>query len=203
MKMFMLDLETTNTTNFEEEDILQIGLLELNANSEGFWVPGKSFSMDVHTDKKPRTNWDRENLGFLFARCANVEKKDATQIRQEVVDFIKSCGSTGMANLCGLNATILDVPFMAAKKYLHAPTRDDQNQIHGDYHYRVYEMSGAISLAQDVLNIRERNSVIKAALFAYPEMELPPGQQHEALFDCYSQTRMLNGLIRLLRKGTL
>src|SRR5690606_39907279 len=94
-------------------------------------------------------------------------------------------------------------PFLVAKGCLHPSkyeTGPDGKDVRvGDFHYRIYELGGAVSLAQNVLGYSDRQALTEAAREAYPELELPEGKEHDAIYDCYRQLRMLNGLIRMTR----
>jgi hypothetical protein len=105
----------------------------------------------------------------------------------------------------GWNVTMLDIPFMLEKGYLrpfYRQTVEGMEISTGDFHYRVYEQSGSISLAQCVLGVENRNDLVARAQVDYPEIALPEdGKDHDALYDCYRQLKVENGLIRLLRQS--
>jgi hypothetical protein len=102
--------------------------------------------------------------------------------------------------MMGLNATTFDIPYLTHKGYLQKPVPDQNNKLSGDYHYRIYELKGAYNVAKDVLKVDDQ-TLFAMAEDACPEITLPPGGKHEALYDCYKQLKVLNGVIRLLRNS--
>lgn len=194
VKHFMIDIETCGT-NPETDDIIQIGLLECIPTPDGY-APGLSYCRTLHTSQKPNDfikHMHRELLS-VSAKCPMIEP---AKVRSEILNFFKECKVDGLAMLMGLNATSFDVPFMVQRGFLKKPTQDSNNKLTGDYHYRIYELKGAFNLAQDVLGIDSKELFNRAAGFC-PEI-IPLGKPHEALYDCYSQLKTLNGVIRMLR----
>ncbi len=197
MKHFMLDIESMGT-DFDSDDIIQIALLELNRNADGTYKPGDAFCRTLHTSQKPKNDWIANTHKDLLPVCKRTPRLSAYQVRGEILSFFKSCGVVGPAMIMGLNATTFDVPYLVHKGYLQKPVQNASGKLVGDYHYRIYELKGAYNLAQDVLTMENNAMFEKAAKYA-PEIELPTGGKHEALYDCYSQLKTLNGLIRILR----
>lgn len=199
MKYFMLDIETMGT-DFERDDIIQIALLELNQNAEGLYAPGRAYERNLFTAQKPQNDWIANQHKDKLEVCRKLPWLSAPWIRADVRQFFKNCGVEEPAMLMGLNATTFDIPYMVAKGFLQKPSQDKNNKLVGDYHYRIYELKGAYNLAQDVLGIDSKTLFARAGL-ACPEIQLPEGKTHEALYDCYLQTKVLNGMIRLLRNA--
>ena len=204
-KHFMVDIETTGT-NLRKDDILQIGILELEFLM-GSWRPGKSFEMDLYTNRQPESQFAKEHQAELYERCRKVAFLPACSVRAHLLHFLQTCGVTGPdIYFMGWNAAGFDLPFLAAHAYLE-PHRYEQDingkdVPAGDFHYRIYELQGAISLAENVLGYNDRKGLIKDAEEHGRLSMLSstfPGKQHDALFDCYRQTQILNGLITLLK----
>lgn len=189
MKYFMLDIETMGT-DFETDDIIQIAFLELNQQADGTYSPEREYSRTLHTSQKPKNEWIRVNHAALLEVCRRTPMSCIPQVRLEILDFFKQCGVTGPTMLMGLNATTFDVPYMVHKGYFNKP----------DYHYRIYELKGAYNLARDILGLDDKQLWAKVE-GECPEVQLPAGKKHEALYDCYKQTKLLNGIIRLLRRS--
>lgn len=201
-KHFMIDIETTGISP-KAEHLLQIGALELDF-VDGFWQPGRAFERVVHSDRQPSTDFARKHMVDLYRRCNDQPMAPAWLVRDELLKFFWSCGTKSPdVYLMGWNATGFDIPFLVEKQVLE-PSRyetleDGSEQRMGDFHYRVYELSGAVAVAENVTGIR-RTELLVAATAAY-RLDMPDGNAHDALYDCYNQTRILNGLIRLLREG--
>jgi oligoribonuclease (3'-5' exoribonuclease) len=187
MKHFMLDIETMGTDP-TSDDVIQIGILELD-EVDGFFIPGRAFSRTLFTSQKPKDEWIATNHKDLLEVCRRTPMTTAKQIRSEILSFFRTCGFVGAAPLMGLNLMSLDIPFLLAKGYLER----------GDFHYRVYELRGSYNTARIALGLDDKSFFERSAA-AYPEIELPAGKKHEALYDCYSQLKTLNGSIRLLRR---
>jgi len=202
MKNFMIDIETTGIGS-AENDVLQIGVLEMIWNGD-IWTPGKTFEHVCHTDKKPESAFAKEHMAPLYERCNAMNRSfsDPVTIRECLLKYFSECGETPPnVFVCGWNASNFDMPFLFDKKMLvpsYYETIDGQDVMRGDVHYRVYEIGGSLQLARDVLGM-PAGEVAKKARELCPEVELPAGEEHDAIYDCYSQLKLLNGLIRLLR----
>jgi hypothetical protein len=117
-------------------------------------------------------------------------------VRQQILDFCRECGADA-PNIffAGWNAGIFDIPFLAHHGYI-IPAKYENDQLVGDCHYRVYEISGALNLVANVRGTNEINGVLKEAQKMGPKLE---GNRHEAVFDCERQMHIMNALIRMLR----
>lgn len=202
-KHFMLDIESTGIDP-AAEDLLQVGLLEVDW-SDGFWWPGRSLEMVFHTDRKPESSFAKEHMVALYERCNAAAVLTPEVARGHILDFFKNCDAGGPDTyLMGWNASNFDVPFLVAKGVLrpsgYVPGPDGKDVRVGDFHYRIYELGGSVSLAQNVLRSTDRGALLEAAKAAYP-MNPWAGKEHDALYDCYSQLRLINGLIKLVRAG--
>jgi hypothetical protein len=202
-KHFMLDIEATDT-DFKHDDILEIAILEAKFR-DGFWHPGHQYHRYLHTDKEPETLFAKENMSALFAKCHDIPYASSEEVREDLLHYFKDCGARPpYVYLMGWNVSTFDIPFLFEQIYLepfYRQTIGGIETVSGDIHYRTYEQSGSISVAQCVFEEEERNELIGVAFDAYPELAMPAGKEHEALYDCYKQMRIENGLIRLLREG--
>ena len=187
MKHFMLDIETMGTDPIGD-DVLEIAFIELNV-VEGYFNPGRVYTRKLFTAQKPKDEWIAINHKELLKQCHKVPMISAEKVRAEILDFFKLSGEIGRAKLVGLNLMSLDIPFMLAKGFLKKD----------DFHYRIFEMRGTINTACMALDMDEKQ-LYSAAEGVYPEIQLPEGKKHEALYDCYKQLKVLNGIIRLLRR---
>lgn len=204
---FMLDIETTGIDP-NKEDLLQIGVLALSYE-DGFWRPGKILQIEQGCERQPESEFAKIHMKDLYARCNDLPFQSPSALRAQVTSFFKESGASGVKDtfLMGWNASNFDAPFLVNKGVLVPSTYetgpDGKDIMVGDFHYQIYEMGGAISLAMNVLGRSDRKEFIEAAYAAYPEIEMPAGKQHDALYDCYRQTRTLNGLIRLVRNSNV
>lgn len=200
-KHIMLDIESTGIDP-DKEDLLQIGALEVEFKG-GFWLPGRSHEMTMHSGAQPTSSFAKEHMVDLYRRCNAIPPCSSEFARDALLLFIQDCGVTPPdVYFMGWNASNFDIPFLVHKGILrpssYVPGPDGKDVRVGDFHYRVYEIGGSVSLAQNVLGFSDRTALLDAAKAAYP-MALPEGKQHDALYDCYSQLQLLNGLITLCR----
>jgi DNA polymerase III alpha subunit (gram-positive type) len=193
-KLFMLDIETTGVDP-KKDEVMQIALMEMNFLG-GFWEKGKVFNFFQHTDRKPTTKFAMDHMKEIFAKCNAAPFVPASEVRQRILNFCTECGADA-PNIffAGWNAGIFDIPFLAHHGYI-VPAKYENDQLVGDCHYRVYELSGALNLAANVRGTNEINAILKEAQKMGPRLE---GNRHEAVFDCERQMHIMNALIRMLR----
>lgn len=203
MKQFMIDIETTGIGSLDNV-VLQIGVLECTFNGDK-WVPGRTFEHLLHTERKPVTPFALEHMQELYARCNDTDPAMSRPalVRAKLLTFFLECGEIPPnVYLMGWNASNFDVPFLFDHAMLEPSaykTVDGKEIMTGDVHYRIYELGGALQLARDVTGM-DAKDVIEAAKERCPEIVPPKGKEHDAIFDCYNQLKILNGLIRLVRK---
>ena len=205
-KHFMVDIEATGIDP-AKEDLLQIGILEVDLQ-QGYWVPGRKAVWWQHTDRKPESQFAKEHMAAIYEACNKVHWVDPKDMRQSINDFFTQCGAGGPDTyLMGWNASNFDVPFLIHKGVIKPSdyeTIDGKDFRVGDFHYRIYELGGAVSLAQNALSLTDRSLLCDKARDAGAVVggfEMPEGKAHDALYDCYSQLRLLNGLIFLMRNA--
>ena len=193
-KLFMLDIETSGVDPHKDE-VLQIAIMEMNFH-DGYWAKGKTFNFFQHSDLKPTTKFTIEHMQEIFAKCNAAPKVPAAEVRKQILAFCKECGADA-PNIffCGWNAGIFDLPFLQHHGYLFA-AKYENDQLVGDCHYRIYEISGALQLVANVRGNNEINTVLKEAQRMGPKLE---GNRHEALYDCERQMHILNALIKMMR----
>lgn len=193
-KLFMIDIETSGVDP-QKDEVLQIAIMEMNFH-DGYWAKGKTFNFFQHTDLKPTTKFTIEHMKEIFDRCNAAPLVPAAEVRKQILAFCKECGADA-PNIffCGWNAGIFDIPFLQHHGYLFA-AKYENDQLVGDCHYRIYEISGALQLVANVRGNNEINTVLKEAQRMGPKLE---GNRHEALYDCERQMHILNALIKMLR----
>lgn len=199
MQYFMLDIETMGT-NPKSDDIIQIAILEVLRQKDGTYQAGNAFCRTLHTSQKPTNDWVANQHRKLLQECRRTPPTTPEKIRAEILSFFEWCGAEKPVKFIGLNLMSLDIPFLVEKGILEAPTVDRLNRLNGDFHYRIYELRGGFNLAEDVTGLSGKE-LFEAAERLAPDVTMPEGRAHEALFDCYKQLKTLNGLIRLLKVG--
>lgn len=206
-KHFMIDIETTGTEPLSE-DLLQIGLLEVDYQ-EGYWRPGRSLEITQHSGRKPESIFAKENMVDLYEKCNKQHWISPIKIREQLLSFISDCGSKSPeVYLMGWNASNFDVPFLIHHRCLvpssYAPAPNGKEMMVGDFHYRIYEIGGAISIIQNTLDYEDRKELVELAeKVGKTIITIPEGKKHTALYDCYLQTQLLNGLISITRTAVL
>lgn len=190
-KYFMVDIETMGVST-KNDDVLQIAILECIKNDRGFYIPARTFNKIIHTEQVTTDPWILKTHATLLPISRATEYESPTEIRAQILAFFKQCG-VDRPELMGLNAGMFDIPSLLNHGYL----KD------GDIHYRVYELTGTFNLAQDVLGLDRRDKLFKIVNAACDWIELPTGSKHEAMYDCYSQLKALNGCIKVLRDQSL
>jgi hypothetical protein len=193
-KLFMIDIETTGVDPLKEE-VLQIALIEMNFLG-GFWEKGKTFNFFQHTDRKPTTKFALDHMVEIYQKCNESPAVPPAEVRQQIVRFCRECGADA-PNIffAGWNAGIFDIPFLSHHGYI-VPAKYENDQLVGDCHYRIFEISGALNLVANVRGHNEINSVLKEAQKMSPKLE---GNRHDALYDCERQMNIINSLIRMMR----
>jgi len=199
MKRFMIDIETTGV-NRETDDIIEIAIVEMVPIDEmrpKVYRAGEQYHRVLHTDKRPEGKFAIENMSELYDKANLVnERLTPEEIREEINKFLYSCGGEGAKNtqLVGFNAGIFDVQFMFDKGYLIPSGYDEENNLTGDVHYRIYDMTGVIEGLSDSYGL-PRKVIQGMAKHSTPyKLPLPEGKDHDALYDCYKQINLLNGL---------
>lgn len=199
-KHFMIDIESTGV-DLQKDSVLEIGIVEIDFRV-GFWRPGRQFHTFVHSPRQPESEFAKNHMAEVYKQANLAPKKTVEEIRQMIISWLRSCGVEGHKVLfTGWNAANFDVSMLNTQGYLKRPgyeTVDGKDREVGDHHYRVYEMCGAIQLACDVLQ-QPYNSFKERIKSAF-DMPLPEGKQHDAIYDCYVQIKMLNGLIKVMRE---
>lgn len=188
-KFLMIDIETTGVKK-EEGEVLEIAILEVNLNKDGYFSPARSFNKILHYDNPNLSDpWILKTHAALLPKCKAAIYQSPVEVRAEILNFFRRCAGTDPIYLMGLNAVNFDIPWLKYHNFL----KDN------DTHYRVFELSGSYMMAQTALFL-DRQTFFKQANEAYDKLKLPEGQAHQALYDCYLQLKTLNGSIKLLRK---
>lgn len=192
----MIDIEATGIDPDREEDW---------DGSE--WVAGRSKEWFLRCDREPQSEFAREHMVELFRKCNAAPLLTIERLRWELLEFFRACGTKDCSDtfMMGWNCSNFDLPFLIAKGVLMAgryETVDGKDQMVGDFHYRIYEMGGAVSLAQNARGEKDRAKLLEQARSLDCRPYLPKtGKKHDALYDCYAQLQLLNALIVLAKRG--
>lgn len=209
--VYMIDIETTGV-NKETDDILEIGIVPISF-IEGFWkISGDYFHRIIHSKRSPENKFAIDHMSELYKKCNNQSEsqsyqRTATELQYYLHPELDDLDKHASPKLfMGWNASNFDLEFMF-KKELLTPSyyymKGDKEVLGGDVHYRVYEQTGALQLVCDVtgLNRKLAQDLSDQMIPQKHRLELPQGKQHDAIYDCYSQINMMNGMISLMRSG--
>lgn len=229
-KHFMIDIETTGVVRGKDK-VLQVALVEIDFDGCYWIPTGRNFERTLHYPGQPESEVAKEHMAALYKKCNEApESLDTKVVGFEVRDFIhtmyKKEGKilrsqdksipdqvikvdvpyidTTPKFFMGWNASNFDMPFMFDSGMLTPSSYamvNGKETLVGDAHYRIYEQTGALQCVSDQTGL-SRDLVQKIAAELNPtEIKLPEGKEHDALYDCYKQIIMMNGLISLGRKG--
>lgn len=207
-KHYMIDIETTGV-NQETDDILEIGLVEIvrrKAAGGFWWTTGRTFHRFLHTKKEPVSEFAKKHQKDLFKTCQELdESENYEKIAGELREFIhEEYEEVSPRYFMGWNASNFDMPFVFKRGLLTPSYYEPVNGkevLKGDAHYRIYEQTGSVQVLSDITGL-SRETVLKIAEELDPtQLNLPKGKAHDALYDCYKQIKMQNGLIELGRRG--
>lgn len=204
---FMIDIETTSADKSKAQ-VLEIGIVACSWSKQGILLPKKKdpdYHTYLHYAGDPETNFAKEHQVELYALCNKTEPKDHELIREGILTFFKNHHAQTPVTVLGLNAASFDMPILSKhgilKESVWVDNEEGQDLV-GDYHYRVEDITGARMMAMRVTGMNY-GPLTNAAMALCPEIKLPEGKAHDALYDCYRQIVMYNGLIRLVRGGRM
>lgn len=199
--LFMVDIETTGTKL--EDNILQIAILQLEYTKQKYLRPKELFNFYQNIDHGPPNNWAKEHQSELYEKCQKSPKVEPEDVREDILKFFSKCYSWPPVKVIGKNVATFDMPRLVYHGYMkeshHVIDSEGNQSLKGDFHYRLNEISGLI-YGLELSTGKPRNAIIDAALAIYPEIRLPEEVGlHDAVYDCYMQTRLYNGLLTLMR----
>lgn len=209
----MIDIETTGVDK-SKDAILEIGAVRINLCDDGYWRPCQVmnwetrgtnhdfFHMTLHYSGHPMDNFAKTHMSDIYALCNSTDpcedyKRAAIRFKHWL-----HCKDSKPKFFMGWNASNFDVPFLFEKGIAtpsyYVDTKEGQ-ELRGDVHYRIYEQTGALHLACNATGL-DRKQVQKIAEVSDPTgLKLPEGKEHNALYDCYWQIKMMNGLIWMMK----
>ena len=177
------------------------------------------------TDKKPLGEFASKHTAHLYHRAwANVDAMKklgrgssvdvAGLAREKILAFVKAhtSGAAKRPVFIGWRATQFDLPMLWRHGWLKQPGYeagpDGKETEVGDHDYRTVELAGMLDLmrysSSHVLSDGKKDfnykALSRAAAELCPEITLPEGRgEHDAVYDCYYQAKIFNGLIRMQR----
>lgn len=205
---YMIDIETTGV-NQETDDILEIAMVRIEFGGDYWHRTGDQFSMRLHSKRQPESDFAKKHMKDLYAACNALPETENLEKAADVVRQFIHNGPWGTHMepkfFMGWNASNFDMPFMFKKGLLtpsfYAEGYDGKEKLYGDAHYRIYEQTGSVQVLCDITGL-DRKSIEVVAMDLNPtSIELPKGKEHDALYDCYKQIIMQNGLIKIARMG--
>ncbi len=206
---FMVDIETTGVERGKDK-ILQVGLVEIKFDG-AFWIPtGREFERTLHYAGQPENEFAKKHMTALYKKCNETPTSEtAEKIGKELRQFIHPFGCEYGPDFVepkffiGWNASNFDMPFlfdagMLTPSYYKA-VEGGKERLCGDAHYRIYEQTGSVQAICDITGL-DRKTIETLAMDLNPTgTQLPKGKEHDALYDCYKQIIMQNGLIKIGR----
>jgi len=205
-KHFMIDIETTGVNKVEDE-ILEIALVEIEFIYP-YWkmIAGREYHQILHYSGEPITRFAKDNMVELYKKCNETDKnEDYAKACTDIAMFIHEGSDFGTPKFfMGWNASNFDMPFMFEKKILTPSYYEEKNgkeTLKGDAHYRIYEQTGSLNVVSNLTGFSTKTIKKMAEELNPTEIILPQGKQHDALYDCYWQIVLMNGLIEIGRLG--
>lgn len=193
----MIDIET-NGTDRSNMQVLEVGaaLVKMHPVTGYYeYAPISPFSFTIHNLSEPQSEFAKKYQKELYKLCNEMSPEaNYAACRKELLSWFEGAGLTDRwsRNMVGKNVVTFDLDI------LHEVGILDKE----DYHYRVHEQTGGIYLLEGAMGIG-RDEVYKAALAVTPT-PIPESIRnlgsHRALYDCYEQIALENGLIRLIRQ---
>ena len=202
MKRFMIDIETTGT-RLGTDSILQVGILEMNRDKRNLYEAGRSAEWTLYFPGKPDNEFAIREMSHVYSR-ANEAIVTPAEVRRDLLKFLFEIEPRWEhRQMVGLNLSTFDLPFLHVEEILfpleHVYDYVSQKDVlKGDYHYRVYDISSALTFGADCLNVDRDalNRQIKLDAQTRFEKRNLEGRPHTALYDCFFQLDLLNELIR-------
>ncbi len=206
-KHYMIDIETTGTDKINDS-ILEIAIVEIEFKYPYWEMTGREFHEILHYKGEPETVFAKEHMGELYEKCNSVDEVNnyentSTELKNWLNEY--SDDDLGPKFFMGWNASNFDIPFMFSKNILtpsyYEKISGNKEVLRGDVHYRIYEQTGSLNVLSNLTGLSRKTIKQLSEDLNPTNIELPEGKRHDALYDCYWQLIMMNGLIEIGRKG--
>jgi len=207
----MEDIDTTGNDP-STVDILNIGMLSCERQCDGFWHPGPSLNVLLHTSMDPPTPFAREHQVELYEMCKAVDPKPKEVVIKAIHEFfdVHSNGyGVGPHRFMGWNAAGFDMPILVRHGYLMQPvyrqTTDGKEVLVGDFHYRIMDIQSIYNFVRETFrgvpsDKEQFDNLLKDRERPIPTFAGENVRKHIALDDCYRQLDTLNRLIDLAQE---
>lgn len=193
----MIDIET-NGTDKNNMEVLEVAILPiLYDRVTGFYgtTHYPPFECLIHSDSEPKSDFAKKNQVELYKLCNELPpEQDKLSCRENIFGYFRflELEDRWSRHMMGKNVVTFDLDILDQEGILTK----------SDYHYRIHEQTGGIFTLEAAMGI-DRDSVYKAALAVTPTpipQEVQKLGAHRAIYDCYEQLALENGLIQLIRK---
>lgn len=204
---FMLDIETTGL-DIVRDQVLEIGIVHV-VKKDRFWMPKEELCLTIYSDQVPQTDFARKYQEKLYKKANRSKLKKPGTIREKILEFFKKNSKKDqLPVIMGKNAGGFDIPFLVQNGYLvkekkYYGKKKDVLYTKSDISHRVYDISSLIYYIQDMNKGISRKEVIELAIRRYPLPKKIEKMEHNAIYDCYEQLSILNGLLRWSDVGPL
>lgn len=192
----MIDIET-NGTDRNNMEVLEVAALPVYMDPQlGYYKTSSisPFSCLIHSRSEPKSDFAKRTQVGLYKLCNELpETYTYGYCRMMLLQWLEMVGKDRWSrNMVGKNVVTFDLEILDQAGIL----------LKDEYHYRVHEQTGGIFLLEGAMGIG-RDEVYQAALAVTPTpipKEIKELGSHRALYDCYEQVALENGLIRLIRQ---
>lgn len=208
-KHYMIDIETTGVDQ-KTDDILEIGMVEIEMKDKYWHSTGRHFRMVLHSKRQPESEFAKKHMKALYKICNETPESANLELAADLVRTFVHDGMYGSHMepkfFMGWNASNFDMPFMISKglltpSFYEKDPETGKEKLYGDAHYRIYEQTGSVQVLSDMTGLDRKTLEVLANDLNPTGIELPEGKSHDALYDCYKQIIMQNGLIKIGRMG--
>lgn len=191
----MINIET-NGTDRNNMEVLEVAALPVYMDPfTGYYAFSgiNPFSCLIHSRSEPKSDLAKRTQVGLYKLCNELPaEQDKAHCREKFLGWLNLIGRDRWSrNMVGKNVVTFDLDILDQVGIL----------LKDEYHYRVHEQTGGIFLLEGAMKLG-RDEVCQAALAVTPTpipKEIKELGSHRALYDCYEQVALENGMIRLIR----
>jgi len=201
---FMIDIETTGV-NFEKDQLLEIGIVALTLEN-GFYRPGGIFHKYQYCDRQPTSEFAKKYQVELYGKCNNAPNVPVEKMRELILEFLGKHNYQGVDTIfVGKAAGFFDMRFLDHHGYLKGPSYkmiNGKETQYGDFSHRVDDITTLHNVNSIVFGVKRKDFSSACANIDHTinmdELKNQAGE-HNAIYDCMSQLKELNGYMKLMR----